>query len=110
MNKSIIEKFHEFVRQTYKYDFGDGNLLYLSNGMGGEAGEVQNEVKKLYRILNITKNVQEESAKEISLRKENIKKEIGDVLWYLFAMANEIEVNIEEVIQINMNKNNGNLL
>ena len=109
MNKSTIEKFHEFVSKTYKYDFGDGNLLYLSNGMGGEAGEVQNEVKKLYRILNQGKT-QDESAKEISLRKENIKKEIGDVLWYLFAMANEIEVNIEEVIQINMNKNNGNLL
>ena len=109
MNKSIIEKFHEFVRQTYKYDFGDGNLLYLSNGMGGEAGEVQNEVKKLYRALNQGKT-QDESDNEISLRKENIKKEIGDVLWYLFAMANEVEVNIEEVIQINMNKNNDKLL
>jgi len=109
MNKSIIEKFHEFVRQTYKYDFRDGNLLYLSNGMGGEAGEVQNEVKKLYRALNQGKT-QDESDNEISLRKENIKKEIGDVLWYLFAMANEIEVNIEEVIQINMNKNNDKLL
>ena len=109
MEPSTIQKFHEFVRKTYKYDFGHGNLLYLSNGMGGEAGEVQNEVKKLYRALNQGK-VQDESNKEISLRKDNIKKEIGDVLWYLFAMANEIEVNIEEVIQINMNKNNDKLL
>ena len=109
MEPSTIQKFHEFVRKTYKYDFGHGNLLYLSNGMGGEAGEVQNEVKKLYRALNQGK-VQDESDKEISLRKDNIKKEIGDVLWYLFAMANEIEVNIEEVIQINMNKNNDKLL
>ena len=108
MDKSTIEKFHEFVRQTYKYDFGDGNLLYLSNGMGGEAGEVQNEVKKLYRALNQGK-IQEESSKEKSLRKENIKKELGDVLWYVFAMANEIGFNIEEVIQINMNKNNDKL-
>tara|TARA_B100000963_G_scaffold339133_1_gene336621 strand:- start:611 stop:940 length:330 start_codon:yes stop_codon:yes gene_type:complete len=109
MEPSTIQKFHEFVQQTYKYDFGHGNLLYLSNGMGGEAGEVQNEVKKLYRALNQGK-VQDESNKEISLRKDNIKKEIGDVLWYLFAMANELEVNIEEVIQINMNKNNDKLL
>ena len=109
MNKSTIQKFHEFVRKTYKYDFGHGNLLYLSNGMGGEAGEVQNEVKKLYRKLDITKNVQEESDDEISLRKENIKKEIGDVLWYLFAMANEIETNIEDIIETNIEKNTANI-
>ena len=94
MEQSTIQKFHEFVKKTYNYDFGDGNLIYLSNGMGGEAGEVQNEVKKLYRALNQGK-VQDENAEERSLRKENIKKEIGDVLWYLFAMANEIKVNIE---------------
>ena len=108
MNKSTIEKFHEFVRQTYKYDFGKGNLLYLSNGMGGEAGEVQNEVKKFYRALN-QGTVEDESYEERTLRIENIKKEIGDVLWYLFAMANEIKVNIEDIIQINMNKNNDKL-
>ena len=75
MEQSTIQKFHEFVKKTYNYDFGDGNLIYLSNGMGGEAGEVQNEVKKLYRALNQGK-VQDENAEERSLRKENIKKEV----------------------------------
>jgi len=108
MEQSTIQKYHEFVKKTYNYDFGNGNLLYLSNGMGGEAGEVQNEVKKLYRVLNQAKP-SDESAEERSLRKENIKKEIGDVLWYLFAMANEIEVNIEDIIETNIEKNTANI-
>lgn len=108
MEQSTIQKYHEFVKKTYNYDFGNENLLYLSNGMGGEAGEVQNEVKKLYRVLNQAKTP-DESAEERSLRKENIKKEIGDVLWYLFAMANEIEVNIEDIIETNIEKNTANI-
>jgi NTP pyrophosphatase (non-canonical NTP hydrolase) len=108
MTESTIIKFHKFVNDTYNYNFKEHNLLYLSNGLGGEVGEVQNEVKKWYRALN-KGNLDEEYAREVLLRKDNIKKELGDVLWYLFAIANEIETNIEDIIETNIEKNTANI-
>jgi NTP pyrophosphatase (non-canonical NTP hydrolase) len=79
--------------------------MYLYNGLGGECGEVQNEVKKLYRLLMINPNHQS----DINSRKENIKTELGDMLWYMFAIANELDIKIDDIIANNMSKNTHNV-
>ena len=97
----IIEQYSNFVKNTYKYDFGVGDLLYLSNGMGGEAGEVQNEIKKVYRLFKEDSSL--EQAK--NLKREEIKKELGDVLWYLTAICNKMDISLKDIINENINKN-----
>lgn len=69
-------------------------ISYASLGMG-ESGEVQGKVKKIIRDAggNITDDIREE-----------IGKEIGDVLWYCAALCGELGLSLDEVAQQNINK------
>ena len=71
-------------------------IIYPALGLNGEAGEVAEKVKKIMRgddhgVLTTEK------------RKE-IAKELGDVLWYVAVLANEIGFSLTEVAQMNYDK------
>jgi NTP pyrophosphatase (non-canonical NTP hydrolase) len=71
------------------------NLIYTTFGLMGETGEVVEKIKKLFR----------DDAGEISeARKQELVKELGDVLWYVSQIATELGVSLEEVIQQNIEK------
>jgi len=67
-------------------------LMYIALGLGGEAGELGNYVKKLYR-----------DGDNAELR-EKIGKELGDVMWYAARMASALGVNLEATISENRAK------
>lgn len=70
-------------------------LIYPTLGLVGEAGEVAEKVKKLLR----------DAKGEITLEfKENLKKELGDVLWYLSAVCTDLELTLEDVAEANYQK------
>ena len=71
------------------------DLKYMALGLGGEVGEVLNEIKKLERDDN---NIM------TSERKIKIIEEMGDVLWYMSAMCNRLDTNFDELIKHNKNK------
>ena len=73
----------------------EGPFMFPLVGMGGELGEIFEKVKKLFRDQggNITQEF-----------KDDIKKEIGDVLWYLTMFAQEFDITLEEVAQANLDK------
>ncbi len=75
-------------------DIGN-NVVYPTLGLTGEAGEVAEKVKKLIRDHN--GQLTPEYAADI-------KKELGDCLWYLSQVANEIGVTLEDVAQTNLEK------
>ncbi|MBK9214032.1 MAG: nucleoside triphosphate pyrophosphohydrolase family protein [Chloracidobacterium sp.] len=81
--------------QTAHYPQRMSNLEYPTLGLAGEAGEVANVVKKIQRdhagIIN----------DEIRGR---LKDELGDVLWYISACADELGLTLEEIAQFNVNK------
>lgn len=66
-------------------------------GLAGETGEVIEKIKKLLRdkddIFNLT---YEEEAE--------LKKELGDVLWYLSAVAYYNDIELEDIAVINLDK------
>ncbi len=99
-DSQLLQQFQQVVKDTHIHKFNEYDMLYFSNGLGGECGEVQNEVKKLYRALSFNPNLRE----EIELRKKNIKSELGDVLWYLTAIANNLNCNLEEIIHSSISK------
>jgi len=68
-------------------------ITYPAMGLGGEAGEVLNKVKKIFRDDNGF--VTDEKRKEI-------KKEIGGVLWYLAALAKDLNIELEDAAQENL--------
>jgi NTP pyrophosphatase (non-canonical NTP hydrolase) len=70
-------------------------LQYLALGLNGEAGEVAEQIKKAMR----------NDGGEISVeRLVLLKKEIGDVLWYLTRLADELDSNLSEIATDNVSK------
>lgn len=69
--------------------------LYLALGINGEAGEIGEKVKKVYRD---SKGV---FTPEAILE---IKKEVGDVLWYLNRLSEELGFSLEEASELNITK------
>jgi NTP pyrophosphatase (non-canonical NTP hydrolase) len=91
-------RFNEYqaeARQTALYPRRLQNLEYPTLGLAGEAGEVANIVKKIQRDFNGEIN------EEIRAR---LKDELGDVLWYLSACADELGLKLEEIAEFNIEK------
>lgn len=68
-------------------------LMYASLGLAGEAGELANQVKKCWRDGEIYAG-----------KEEGMKKEIGDVLWYVAAVATELGVSLDTAAHANVEK------
>jgi len=70
-------------------------VLYPVLGLCGEAGEVAEKVKKVYRDKGgiITEDT-----------KQELKKELGDVLWYISTISRDLGLTLEEVAQANIEK------
>lgn len=66
-------------------------LLYPLLGLSGEVGEVMNKIKKHYRD-------------NVPLDKGDLKKELGDILWYLNAVCKDLNIDFEDMAQSNLDK------
>jgi len=69
------------------------SILYPTLGLAGEAGEVAEKIKKIIR-----------DDKQIVDEKEDIAKELGDVLWYIAAIGRDIGYSLEVIAEMNINK------
>lgn len=76
------------------YGYGD-KIVYPTLGLGNEAGEVQGKVKKVLRDKDGV--FDEESKKAIA-------DELGDVLWYLAALADDLGWGLDAIAQLNLTK------
>ncbi len=73
----------------------DAALLSQVFGLVGESGEVAEKFKKLIRDKKGT--ISEED-------KQEILKELGDILWYINSVSNLLGSSLEEVAQKNLDK------
>ena len=79
-------------------DFNVANAtewLYPALGLSEEAGEVAGKFAKAVRDCN---------GKIDDTRKEEIKKELGDTLWFVSEIATCLDIPLEEVAQKNLEK------
>ncbi|MCX7615814.1 MAG: nucleoside triphosphate pyrophosphohydrolase family protein [Patescibacteria group bacterium] len=90
-----FEEYQKESRKTAKYPVIDKGFVYPLLGLVGESGEVAEKIKKIFRDKNGV--VDKET-------KEAIKKELGDVLWYLSQVATELQISLEDVAQTNLEK------
>lgn len=65
-------------------------IIYPALGLAGETGEVVEKIKKFFR--------------DAKLDHEALKRELGDVLWYLAALATDLGFQFEDVAQANLEK------
>jgi NTP pyrophosphatase (non-canonical NTP hydrolase) len=94
-----FSEYQKQSRTTAKYPRLGGNFTYPTLGLVGEAGEVADKIKKLIR----DQNIETPAAVKADDRTE-IKKELGDVLWYVAQIATEFELDLEDVAQTNLTK------
>lgn len=71
----------------------DQGIAYCALGLGGEAGECLDKVKKMIRD-NATSDYD----------MEGIAKELGDVLWYTANLAHELGYSLETIAEWNVAK------
>ena len=90
----MLDAYQEFTITTAIYpEAGTGSpsaLMYLACGLSGESGEVAEKIKKFYR-----------DGKHDT---EEVGKELGDVLYYLTRLADELGLSMEDVLRRNMAK------
>ncbi len=93
--------FDEYQKQALKTIISNNDelkdTLHWVLGINGEAGEVAEKVKKIIR----DKNGQFDDDDRLELAKE-----IGDVLWYLAVLANQLGYSFEAVAKTNLQKLN----
>lgn len=76
-------------------------LLYTSLGLAGEAGEIANKVKKIIRDKDFEGNAVDSLT---YIEKEALVHELGDVLWYVSAIASDLNFNLATVAIENLKK------
>ena len=74
-------------------DFKD--LLHWVLGISGESGEIAEKFKKIIR---------DKDSQVSEADKQELAKEIGDVLWYLAVLSNQLGFSFSDVAQQNLDK------
>ena len=70
-------------------------IVYSALGLTGEVGEVADKVKKSIRDCGGGLNNEDKNA---------LLKELGDVLWYLTALINDLDLSLDSVMTKNVEK------
>jgi len=96
-----FDVYQALAEETAIYPTLGHTIVYPALGLNGEAGEVAEKVKKLCRDSDwLTSPVPHLSAQF----KESLKKELGDVLWYVSEVARQAGLTLSEVANTNIEK------
>ncbi|KKR09672.1 MAG: putative pyrophosphatase [Parcubacteria group bacterium GW2011_GWA2_39_18] len=90
-----LSEYQKEAQKTAIYPNVGNNFVYPVLGLCGEVGEVAEKVKKIFRD---NEGVLDES------KKQEIKKELGDVLWYVSQISTEMGLSLDEVASFNVEK------
>ncbi len=93
VKKSVDIRFSEYQKLAmstaiYPKEY---SIYYPALGLSGEVGELNNKIKKRIRD-------------NAELDKEDMKSELGDVLWYISALASDLGLDLGEVAASNVDK------
>ncbi len=86
---------HQAIKTNLRKDDQVLELLQQVLGLGDEAGEVQAIFKKWIR---------DDMADPTKLDTLRLKKELGDVLWYVAVVANDLGLTLNDIAQANVDK------
>lgn len=92
-----FDEYQEATKKTADYPSGDvlagvnAEVIYTGLGVSGEAGEVTEKIKKAMR----------EGEDEYL---DQLEDELGDVLWYIARLCDELGLNMGDVAENNIEK------
>jgi len=95
MDSLTFSNYQSSAQTTAMYPNVGNNPYYPGLGLAGEAGEIANKIKKIMR---------DKDGKIDDETRDDIKKELGDVLWYVSAVATEFGLDMSEIAYKNYEK------
>lgn len=90
-----FEEYQNCCKNSALYKVIGKSFVYPALGLGGEAGEVLEKVKKIFR---------DNSGEVTDQIRVELAKELGDVLWYVATLCTEFGLSLEEVAETNIAK------
>lgn len=92
-----MKTFEQYQTEAYRTAVYPEHIadLYLALGLAGEAGEIANKVKKIYRDKEGFIGADDRDA---------LMSELGDVLWYLSVFATQLDIPLESLATQNIEK------
>lgn len=94
MTITELNRYQDAARETAFYPI-DKLVMYPTLGLAGEAGEVADKVKKVYRDNNGRFDDEHRHA---------IAMELGDVLWYVANLATDLGYTLQDIAEMNYQK------
>lgn len=82
--------YQEFIKSMKVYPTGH-KIVYPALGLMGEAGEISEKIKKWLRG-------------DRELDRDALLSELGDPLWYIAALADDLGYTLQEVVDRNYEK------
>lgn len=89
-----LESYHDYTSLTAEYP-EDAEIVYLTLGLAGEAGEVANKVKK---------SIRDNSGMISNELRNSLLYELGDCFWYLVRLCVALGFRPSEVLISNLSK------
>ena len=95
MDLKDFDDYQKKCEKTAVYPNIGKNFTYPTIGLMGEAGEVANKIKKLIR---------DDDGKVLKTRRDEIKAEMGDMLWYMAQLGTELGLKLSDIAKYNLEK------
>ncbi len=92
-----LNEYQKVSRKTAVYPkskYCEG-VFYPTLGLVGESGEVAEKIKKSLR---------DDKGIITGEKKEELKKELGDVLWYVSQIATDLKLSLDDIAVTNIEK------
>jgi NTP pyrophosphatase (non-canonical NTP hydrolase) len=90
-----LNEYQKQAMRTAIFSERDG-YIYTALGLAGEAGEIANKVKKFVRDGY--------TPEELPYKINDLRAELGDVLWYVAVMAQVLETDLQTIAKANLKK------
>lgn len=95
-----MDEYQAAALKTAKFANRDVGIICCLLGLGGEVGEVQEKAKKHIRKMSQV-SMQDSDVEALA---EQLKKELGDVLWYIATLANHLGLTLSDIGNANLEK------
>lgn len=101
----FMDAFDRYQEQCAgEFAFYPGMLVYPALGLAGEAGEVVEKVKKLIRDDEMPLDENFHTCHIDPEQRMAIAMELGDVMFYVAMIADDIDYSLGEIAEMNLHK------
>ncbi len=101
----FMDAFDKYQEQcASEFAFYPGFLIYPALGLAGEAGEVVEKVKKLIRDDEMPLDENFNTSDIDPEKRQAIAYELGDVMFYIAMIADDIDYTLGEIAEMNLQK------